>query len=412
MLNVMSRYDETDTPSPLKVELERVIQSTRDMMAAYVAWGTEIKFGTNYNMMYGDIIEFLNFRLETAESCLLLIEQDRIADALGLCRAMLENYLLFKLLCRGDRFFQLQTLENLKPAEVMARLRKQQDDLAAKHAKGEDLACLYVAMYPRRNKHLMYVLKGLRDETTPDFFIPYYYFLHFQEFRPEAMRLKDEDYFDYTEPDSGVVASQKSYRLETTYWYKHFLSYDALLLCLEINDLMSKPEQHRINAHYTFLGTFLHPTDAAAKSLHVNANHRSGRPAIGKGQDYTDTAKLLASLYVAHLVVGMLSEAAGLLERAPLVHVADAGTPNLRAVVSKVEKSVAYFWFIDNEAPLYDRFNYAVHWATDKDLQTYGGYAGIPSDRVKFTPQIYSHFGASLSGWTNQRVGVYRSPLE
>ncbi|QWT23898.1 hypothetical protein KPL76_00095 [Subtercola sp. PAMC28395] len=408
----MSSGEAGEKPNQVKVELDRVIQGTRDMMATYVAWGNEIKFGANYNMMYGDIIEFLNFRLETAESCLLLIEQDRIADALGLCRAMLENYLLFKLLCRGDKFFQLQTLETFKPAEVKARLLKQQEELAAKHANGEDLACLYVEMYPRRSKHLMYVFKGLRDQTNPNFFIPYHYFLHFQEFRPEAMRLKDEDYFDYTAPDPGVVASQKTYRLETTYRYQHYLSYDALLQCLEINDLMSKAERHRINAHYTFLGTFLHPTDDAAKSLHINANHRSGRPAIGKGQEYTNTAKLLASLYVAHLVAGMLNEVAGLLEKAPSEHVADAGTSNLRTVVGEVEQSVEYFWFIENDAPLYDRFNYAVNWATDEDLQMYGDYSKIPSDRVKFTQHVYSHFAASLRDWSNPRVGIYKSPLD
>jgi hypothetical protein len=412
MLGVMSKDDDSDAPNKLKAELDRVIQATRDMMAAYVAWGQEIQYGTAYNTMYGDIIEFLNFRLETAESCLLLIEQDRIADALGLCRAMLENYLLFKLLCRGHKFFQLQTLENLKPAEVKARLLKQQEELAGKHAKGEDLACLYVAMYPRRSKHLMYVFKGLRDQTNPDFFIPIHYFLHFQEFRPEAMRLRDEDYFDYTEPDPGVLASQKTFRLETTYRYQHFLSYDALLLCLEINDLMSKPERHRIDAHYTFLGTFLHPTNDAAKSLHVGANHKSGRPAIGKAQHYTETAKLLASLYVAHLVAGMLREVAGLLESAPTEHVADANTSNLRAIVNEVEQSVSYFWFVENEAPLYDRFNYAVNWTSDEDLEKYGDFSAIPSKKVKFNQHIYSHLADSLSGWSNRRVGIYKSPLE
>ena len=394
------------------IERDRVIQSTRRMMDAYVAWGNERQYGKNYNTMYGDVTEFLNFRLETAESCLQLIEQERVADSLGLCRAMLENYLLFKLLCRGHRFFRLQSLEGLKPAEVKARLAKQQQELADKHAKGEDLSCLYVEMYPRRNKHLMYVFKGFRDQTDPDFIIPLHYFVYFREFRPEAMRLRDEDYFAYYEPDPTVTAAHRTHRLETTDRYQQFLSYDALLFCLDINELVTKVEKTRIEAHYTFLGTFLHPTDGAARSLQVSANSHNGRPAIGGEHSYTDTAKLLAALYVAKLVTGMLNEIAGLFESASVEHVANPATANLRSVVTDISKSVNYFWFIDDQAPFYDRFYHAIHWVSDEDLESFGGYPGVPSALVKFNQHIYSHLRDSLNGWSNQHVGPYKSPLD
>ncbi|MFD8611971.1 hypothetical protein [Streptomyces sp. NPDC059631] len=63
------------------------------------------------------MIDFANFRMETADSCLKLIEAGHIGDALGLCRSLLEHYLLFMLICRGDKYFKIWDLSNKTPAE-------------------------------------------------------------------------------------------------------------------------------------------------------------------------------------------------------------------------------------------------------------------------------------------------------
>lgn len=70
-----------------------------------------------------------------------------------------------------------------------------------------------------------------------------------------------------------------------------------------------------------------------------------------------------------------------------------------------------YFWFLFNDPPLYDRFNYCSHYATDEELQAWGGYAGVPYDRVPFSQYIYSHLEQALRGGWSNRCGVYRSPL-
>src|SRR5664280_3665649 len=88
---------------PRDVEIARVDAASGELISEYLAWSPKTVYGDTYNMMYGDIIDFVNFRVETAESCLQLIEQDKIADALGLCRALLENYLLLTLLCGGTK---------------------------------------------------------------------------------------------------------------------------------------------------------------------------------------------------------------------------------------------------------------------------------------------------------------------
>lgn len=380
------------------------------MIARYVEWGPKRRTGAHHLSVYKDVTDFVNFRMETAESCLDLLEKNKVADALGLCRSLLENLLLLKLQCRGDKFFQLQSLQFKTPTEIREYLAEQQKDLEEKHARGESLACLYVANYPRENKALMYVFEGLLDSTVPGFHIPMHFF-QFQEFRPETMRLKDEDYFDYYEPPQSVRDAQKKFQKEARFLYKHFLSYDALIYCLQLNDLLDPSATTRVEAHYTFLGTFLHPTIGVARGLHEQSNHHTGGTAVGMDQNYSKAAILMANCYVGYLLADILDEIASFFESAPARYISDAGTADLRALTASVPDTIPYFWFINNEAPPHDRFNHAVNISTDAELTKYGDYTHLPTELIKFDSHIYSSFSNGLSGWSNRRVGVYAAPF-
>ncbi len=393
--------------SSIDSEIERVQQLARSLINAYLAWNGTLKIGQVANGFYTDICVFVNFRVETAESCLSLLTENRVADSLGLSRAVFENYLLLKLLCRGDKYFLLQNLPSKTPAEIKAYLAEQKQDLIEKHERGERLSCLYVASYKREKKHLMYVFEGLNDVDEPGFRIPLHYF-EFREFNPTTMRLKDEDYFEYYEPEPSTKKARKKFQLEELDRYRHYLSYDALLQCLEINNLADVESIRRIEAHYTFLGSFLHPTHDAARQLHDRSNHHSGRMAVGMDRAYKKSSVLLASVYVAYLLAGMFEELVYMFKHAPKKFIADPGTDEMRKLIESVTSTIEYFWFIDNEAPLWDRFNHAVHHATDEELAEYGGYAGMPTKKVKFESAIFSNFEHRLSGWSNTRVGAYK----
>ncbi len=130
--------------------------------------------------------------------------------------------------------------------------------------------------------------------------------------------------------------------------------------------------------------------------------------AVGMDSDYKKSAVLLASGYVAYLLAGMFEELVYMFEHAPKKFIADPGTDEIRKLIESVTSTIEYFWFIDNEAPLWDRFNHAVHHATDEELAEYGGYAGMPTKKVKFESAIFSNFEHRLSGWSNTRVGAYK----
>jgi hypothetical protein len=193
--------------------------------------------------------------------------------------------------------------------------------------------------------------------------------------------------------------------------YKHYLSYDVLLTCLELNELADHGAVARIEAHYTFLGQFLHPTNDAARDLRDNSNYHEGKPAIGMNSPYSSTARLLAALYVCYLVAGLLDEIAHLHENAPETYIAKPGTEQLRRLTADVPKRYAYFWFLFNDPPLYDKFIHCVNRATEEEWQAYGHYANAPNDRVMFNQHIYDQLKQALNGWSNTRVGTYTPPI-
>jgi hypothetical protein len=398
------------TTDPLPAEIARVNQLTRSMIDEYVSWRSKIVHGEIDQLMYSEMLDFVNFRIETADSCLLLIENRKIADALGLSRSLFENYLLLMLMCRGTKYFKLQDRSSLSEAEFKAYFEEQKAELRQKQVEGKT-QCLYVRKYPRAKRHLMYVFEGLQSSEEPDFVIPVH-FIHFREFFPEIMRLKDENYFQHHELPPETKKADRDYRLETESRYKHYLSYDALLQCLEINQLTDSAVLARIEAHYTFLGKFLHPTHNAARELHEGNNVFTGETAIGMTQPYAKPAVLLASLYVCYIVAGLLDEVTGLLERAPSKYMRNAGTSGLRRLTAKVPSEFSYFWFLFNDPPLYDRFNYcSTSHVSNKELAEWGHYENVPKERVPFDQHIYSHLQSALNGWSNSRCGMYKPPL-
>lgn len=322
-------------------EIGKVLGTADSLIREYVAWSEKITIGESQNLVYSGIIEFVDFRIETASSCLYLIEKDRIADALGLCRALLEHYMLLILMCRGRKYFSIVKLDSKTPEEFAEYFKEQQANLIEMQRTGEADA-LYIAKYPRAKRCLMYVFEGLTDPDDSDFFIPAHYF-QFKDFFPEALRLDAEEYFEYYPASQGERRMQKDRRREADGLYRFYLSYDALRVCLELNNVLDDGGMARLEAHYTFLGKFLHPTHNAARQLHAGSNYFDGKTAIGMGSAYSKYSVLLAALYVTHLLAGILDEVARFLESAPKKYIADAGTAHLRTWITSVPQEFPYF---------------------------------------------------------------------
>ena len=384
-------------------EIDRASKLARDILSEYVAWYDKIQYGHERHAIYGEVLDFVNFRAETADSCSLLLDNRHVADALGLCRSLLENHLLFMLTCRGTKFFEAVDTR-LTGAKFKQELQDKQAEVEQLRKDGKT-PCLGVEAYPRRKGFLMYIYEGWNspDPELPGFRIPHHYF-QFRQFNPEIHRLKDENYFRYYEPTHQQEAADKKQRLEQEDRYRFYLSYDALLQCLELNGLADDAIQARIEAHYVFLGQFLHPTHEAARELHISPNDYDARTRIGLSQTYTEFAVLLGYLYVCFLLAATLDEAASLFEHAPGKYMTDPGTTDLRAATTRLPVEFPYFWFLTNDPPVWDRYNYCLHHTTKQERDTWGGgYENVPFGQVLFDQHIYPHLKMSYGFWENNK---------
>ncbi|ROO61533.1 hypothetical protein EDC02_3472 [Micromonospora sp. Llam0] len=395
--------------SVIAAEAARAVAHSRRIITEYERLRSRIEIGDIQQYMYTEILEFVNMRVETADSCLILIENRRIADCLGLCRALLENYLLLMLMCRGSKFFKIQPLEpDIKAKDA---LQEEQAKLAAAHQEGREKFRVEVKLHPRFKKQaLMHIFEGLRGKDEPDFVVPWHYFVH-QEFDPDIMRLKIDNYFSHLHPSLNEPSADKEGRKEASDLYRYFLSYSALIDCLTLNGILDKESEARLEAHYTFLGKYLHPTHGAARQLHEQNNQYFFHTGVGLSQSYSELATLLAATYVAYCLTGVIEEAVKLLDNAPKRYIANPGTSTLHNLIEATPIGFSYFWFVFNDAPLWDKFKYATYRATNEELTQFGHYSKIPSDRIKFDNDILGHLSDSLGNAYSARCGQYVSPI-
>lgn len=384
-------------------EISIAQQDLTDLLENYSSWSHEMTQGTTGHSQFMEMIDFVNFRMETVDSCKILLKSGRVADTLELNRSLLENYLLHILMCRGTKYTRLGNFKiDKRPIEEILEEEKKKIGTGS---------LLGVELYPKLNKRLLYVFEGLRPAgKTDEPPIPYHHFLY-REFRPDVFRLDEFEYFQYYEPPESVKESVKQHKRTQKDIYNQYLSYDAILESLRINDIIDRQAYLRINAHYTFLGTFVHPTSDSFRDLHEQSNQHSFKTKIGFDAPYTKTAQLMGYLYTLFNAVGIVEEAVTKLESAASEYIKDPGTSNLRNEIDKIKNKYTYFWYIFNEPTDYDKFTFCVNRMSDKDFASIGrDYKKAKKSDIPFTKEIYANLQGALSGWDNTRVGKYVPP--
>lgn len=382
---------------------DAIKQAAKDIttiLETYTNWWRKFEHGEVSYSLYHDLTEFVNERMETIDACRILLENERVADTLGLNRALLENYLLYILMCRGEKYFRIRTLKRSE------KLDKILEDERKKIGTGSLVA---VEVHPTLKRHILYIFEGLKS-STDNSFIPYHFF-SIKEFDPESMRLDDDNYFTYYDAGDTVRARDLQHKKEQNFMYRHYMSYDGLLNCLRINEITDEAAIHRIQAHYTYLGRFLHPTHEAFRSLRERSNYHSERTIVGTEYPYERSAVLMAYAYTIHNAIGYLDELANVLDNAPAENFKSSGSEDVHKVIDEMRERYSYFWYIFNEPPDHAKFNYVIHHLSDAEFEAIGkDYRRVDPSIVTFNKHIYGSFQDAMGGWSNRRVGSYKPP--
>lgn len=373
-----------------------------EILSTYSDWSHKFKGGDVSLSVHMDLIEFVNSRMETVDSCRILLENERVADVLGLNRSLLENYLLFILMCRGKKYFRLRAVK---------RSEKLQEIIDSERKSIGVNSLVAVEEHPTLKRHIMYVFEGLKSSSDSSEFIPYHFFLA-QKFNPEGKYLDDGQYFTYLDRGDEGKQRVEQYRQEQDFIHRHYLSYQALLDCLCINDIADEAILPRIKAHYTYLGRFLHPTHEAFRTLRTKNNWHSGmRTMIGTEYPYEQSATLLAYCYTIHNAIGFLEELAEVLDNAPAENFKDSGSEDIHKVIAAMKQRYPYFWYIFNDAPDYAKFNYCIYQMPRDEFDAIGNdYRRVDPSIVAFNKDIYGSFSKSMIQQSTTGAGVYHPP--
>lgn len=393
----------------LQPELEVQVSNAQRLIDAYVHWPDQFQVGRAQSMVQIEIVDFINPRVETVRTVVSLAQTGSVANALALCRGLLEDVLLLRLMVRGYRYFDVLECDDMSSEEFTVFLDEQRAILDEMLLKGTSGSLIEIRRHWRNRKAALYVKEGLHDSEDPDVRIPLHYF-YFRAFRPEAKSLRPQDYLQYLPMGNELKESWKEHRSEASKTYRHYLSYAAMRECLVLNDLADRGMVKRLEAHYTFLGRFVHPTHASARELHRDPNAYADRTYPGMPSGYTPAARLLALLYANFLLAHLLEEFCLLLENSSPKYVGQAGTQELWNAVREA-LSIRYFWFLENEASDYDKFVWAIHKVSVDRLERLGGYQAIPSSEIAFNPDVYGNLRNALCGWSNLKVGEYIPPI-
>jgi hypothetical protein len=390
------------TSNELEAEISLASGSLESLFEGYTNLSSQMRIGQIHNTFFDEVFEFVNLRFESISSAKILLEHRRVSDALAICRPVLESLLLFRLICNGHRYYRLQRFEDAALADLQLE--------NAKQLIAEGKAPFVAVKRKRRDrKTLQYFFEGLNFEGEDPLRIPFHFFI-FQEHKPQTQKLKAWEYYSGFPIEEDFRDVLQKHHLESKFTYNNYLSYQSLKECLAINGLMDESMSRRVEAHYTFLGNFVHPTNHAARDLHERSNHHLGGTSLGLSNGYTDESVLLGYLYLLNFAQSLLEELVALLKSAPKRNIEEFSPMSLELEISSQREKFKYFWFLAPEAPRYDKFR-AVQ--DPKLFRKYGhDYESIPDKEVPFDFRIYERLVHALNGWSNSSVGTHKTPLQ
>lgn len=384
----------------LSAEIALAKNHLDNLLDAYVQLSKSIQTGEVHNTFFDDLNEFVNLRMQTVKSAVFLLERNCVADALSLCRPILEHLLLFKLMTRGSRYFKIQTFKST--SGYKAGLSSAKDRLRNGRVQYVD-----VRKHPSRKNSLVYIFEGLQSNQEEPFLIPLYYFLY-QNYDPKSHKLKIWKYFNPITVDKELIKAFKKHKQESQDANNNYLSYRALLDGLHINRLFSDRTEMQINAHYTFFGNFLHPTNRAVRDLHLQNNVFESATGIGLGKPFSPSSVLLGYLYLLYFAVELVGDLLSIYTGAPKKYIHKIDDSKIAPLLQSVTTTFGYFWFVGEKAPDYDKFRTAC----GKRARKNSSWRNISDGSVSFDYNIHERLKNAITGWQNPVWGQYPNPID
>ena len=370
-----------------------------------------IETGEVESSLYGDYFEYLNYQLAQVISVINSANQRSYKEAFIISRSLFEHMLLFTLMTscfRYYKFFKKKKSETI--GQAIERINK---EIADAGNQGKVVNALRAVQYQKNE--IAVIFKGLfcGDEgAETDFKIPWHYFLY-KKYTPEFAFLDRADYFKHM-PDEFIPKDYfneiKNLKKEHKSMHDYYMRPDSMLESIKLNNIYSKQEVLRAQAHYNFLSMFVHPTKESVNMLKAHYLVRSRIDNLNELRDEKPLLRLLSTLYVIRVTDSMVTDLFFALFKAPKKYIRSVKGNEIKELISHLRTRTSYFWFIKDMPHDYDKFTHCLY---HEDPAALGGdYRKADCRNIKFDTGILRRLERVFISGHNQTWGCYRSPLE
>jgi hypothetical protein len=268
------------------------------------------------------------------DSTLGLLEGDLYIAAFGVLRAALEQTLVDCLLFRGSRIIRLYKGVSDEAWRVWQEER----------AAGLE-AYRYVQSWERNRKdEVRIVYAGLQSTDDSDQVLSIFYFL-LDEYVPWLGRPGAQEWFG---PGLLQVEDRASAARRNQQFYNVYLSWRALKDNLRVNDLVVEDDIQRIDAHYSFLSSFVHPVAHVTETVYGPGS---------QWPSYDHYSSELALLYINVLAAEELRNFLLMSDRPPQLGLERRS--EVESHIADCLRSADHLWYAGQHPHEYDRVSTA-----------------------------------------------------
>jgi hypothetical protein len=314
----------------------------------------------NFNKIALEGIESVNYawitflhlgstQFDTLASIILLLEKEQYKDCFALLRSVFESYFFLQLMMFGKRFRESRRFKIIPQADKEPRVARDETLEKWKNDKrAGDPRYTKVVNLEKEDEDIIIVTiedEGLYQENDRDKkgpIITRYYFA-FQEYDPETRFVAKLPSVSAGDPYPNITDEQWC---QQKIIYHQYFYVSNLVRNLKMNKILNEEQIDRFEVHYNFLSTFIHPTKPGTIRINDTTYQHPYTPEVMRIVRHR-----LVLVYVCKLQAMLL--------KSLILYFREINPKTdfqkFEALVERLEKATADFWFIYDEPTEFDK---------------------------------------------------------
>lgn len=360
-----------------------------------------INTGVGYSD-HSDYFNWIKSEMRLLKDSVSLLENDSSYGSIfPIIRTVFEDYWIILLAMNGTKFYRYFKVKSGQSVERIFKSWNKQ--LIEEHKKGNKKNILFVK---KTKSKIIVAYEGTFVKNSNEV-LPYYYLL-LNHYDPTKAYIGKEKRIieNYLTPYHYFKKG-----IETNKLYKEdYFDTQGINNSLLLNKFIKKGHIQKINVHYNFLSSWVHPNKKKFDLLKNEYDYWNGK----KKRDFF--LDHLALLYIGNLASLFLESflifCSRQIKEKKIIGIKD-NCP-LENLISEFQNFTSYFWFIYNKPSSYFKFNYCTNraWRSILHKRQYKALMPyqIPDELVPYYNDPLNTLKNMSIGLSNKVYGKYTPP--